>query len=128
MKERHPVRVADDTHSHTARIALTNQRNRKSTYRRPAGNWFKRQFHLAAESSNSINGESVIRLVDSDKLARLAQGSKVAQLYPSTIFTRPECVCNERPDKNQRWIVGVLRPVVRARVRSRRLKLEWLNN
>jgi len=106
LKERHPVCVADDTHSHTARIALINQRNRTSTYRRPAGNWFSSQFHPAAESSNSINGESVIRLVDSNKLARLAQGLKVAQLCPSTISQDPSACITNGLTRSQRWIVG----------------------
>ena len=81
----------DEAHSHTI-IALNTQCGFRTTRHPPAVNWFSRQSHPAAEFINSIRGNTVSRVANSEQVVRLARGLKVALPDPFTFYKGAVCV------------------------------------
>ena len=81
-----------DVHSHTTKIALNTQCGFRTTHHPQAVNWFSHQFYPAAEFINSIRGNTVSRVANSEQVVRLARGLKVALLDPFTFYKGAVCV------------------------------------
>jgi hypothetical protein len=80
--------VVGELHSHAPGLALLNERNLQTSYHPHDLNWCLLQFKPAAESLNSIQGETFNRVANPEHFVRLAICLKVALLYPPTTFTR----------------------------------------
>ncbi|PYS71518.1 MAG: hypothetical protein DMF69_10110 [Acidobacteria bacterium] len=78
MKEETRCLVAGEVHLYSAGIAFASQRNLKITYHPRFLTWFSHQSQRPAFSTNSIKSETVIRVANSDRMAYLAVGLKVA--------------------------------------------------
>jgi hypothetical protein len=122
LKARIRGRAVDEVHPRMMSIALIARRNFITTHHPPVANWFLHQFRPAAEFTNSIYGETVVRVANPDQVARLARGLKAARFCPTTKFHKAKCVFDEKDVTNDgSW---VLSPGVRSTQRLRRLKIE----
>lgn len=98
-----------DTHPGSTRIALITQLDRKTTCHPPVANWFSRQFLPAADSINSIHGETFRRVANPEHAAHLAKGLKVALLIPPTFFkTHDARLTTYRPKVGHSFNVALL--------------------
>ncbi|HSB29018.1 MAG TPA: hypothetical protein VLE19_14225 [Pyrinomonadaceae bacterium] len=88
MNERTLGCALGEEHPDTTRITLITQCDPKITYHPPVQNRFSDRFQPAVETIHSICSETIIRVVERDRTARLAYGLKVAPASPPTFFTR----------------------------------------